>query len=171
MAERPRELTLQYSLLISPRLAEIWRWNAQRYGEDHATRYVEFLEQKTRTLKTEYVRGHSVPKRPAYRYMTIKRRAKGHGYVVVYEIRETELFIFYYFHTAQDWQAQLETMLPLTLDSLPLMPTLYASLLGLKVLLHEYMEPLLRRFHLEDRFASLKEILSAIGVRENGGSG
>ena len=28
---------LRYSLLIKPRLAEIWRWNADKYGEAHAT--------------------------------------------------------------------------------------------------------------------------------------
>jgi hypothetical protein len=50
MAQRAQTLTLQYSLFIERRLAEIWRWNAERYGEDHATNYVEFLEQKTRSL-------------------------------------------------------------------------------------------------------------------------
>jgi plasmid stabilization system protein ParE len=111
MAQRPRELALQYSLLVKPRLAEIWRWNAERYDEAHATKYVEFLEQHTRTLKSEYLRGRAVPDRPSYRYITIKTRVKGHGYVVVYQIRETEIFIFYYFHTAQDWLTELKVML------------------------------------------------------------
>ena len=111
MAQRPRELTLQYFLLVKPRLAEIWRWNAERYDEDHATKYVGFLKQHTRTLKSEYSRGRAVPGRPSYRYITIKKRVKGHGYVVVYQIRETEIFIFYYFHTAQDWFTQLQAML------------------------------------------------------------
>ena len=111
MAQRPRELTLQYSLLVKLRLAEIWRWNAERYGEDHATKYIGFLEQHTRALKLEYLRGRGVPGRPSYRYITIKKRVKGHGYVVVYQICETEIFIFYYFHTAQDWLGQLQAML------------------------------------------------------------
>jgi plasmid stabilization system protein ParE len=112
MAERPRELTLQYSLLVAPRLAEIWRWNAQRYGDEHATRFLEFLDERTRTLKTEFLRGRAVPNRPTYRYLLIRKRTRGHGYVLVYEIRQSEVFILNYFHTAQDWLAQLDEILP-----------------------------------------------------------
>jgi len=111
MAQGPRQLTLRYSLLVNPRLAEIWRWNAERYDEAHATKYLDFLERHTRALRTEYLRGRTVPIRPSYRYITIRKRAKGHGYVVVYQIRDTEVFIFYYFHTAQDWLTQLQAML------------------------------------------------------------
>jgi plasmid stabilization system protein ParE len=110
MAQRSRQLNLRYSLLVKPCLAEIWRWNVERYGEVHATQYVDFLETQTRALQLDYLRGQPVPNRPSYRYVTIKKRSKGHGHIVVYEIRETEVFIFYYFHTAQDWQTQLEAM-------------------------------------------------------------
>jgi plasmid stabilization system protein ParE len=112
MAQRPRRLTLRYSLLIKPRLAEIWRWNADKYGEAHATAYLEFLKSETLALQSDYQRGRVVPIRPSYRYMTIKKRRRGHGYVVVYEVLETEVHIFYYFHTAQDWMTQLQAMLP-----------------------------------------------------------
>jgi plasmid stabilization system protein ParE len=112
MAQGPRQLTLRYSLLIKPRLAEIWRWNADKYGEAHATEYVEFLRNRTRTLRSEYPRGRVVPSRSSYRYVTLKKRARGHGYVVVYQVLETEVYIFYYFHTAQNWVTQLRAMLP-----------------------------------------------------------
>ncbi len=44
--------------------------------------------------------------------MTFKKRAHGHGYEIVYEVLKTEIFIFYYFHTAQDWRTQLDELLP-----------------------------------------------------------
>ncbi|MGD0541543.1 MAG: type II toxin-antitoxin system RelE/ParE family toxin [Tepidisphaeraceae bacterium] len=112
MAQRPRQLTLRYSLLVKPRLAEIWQWNAAKYGEAHATEYVEFLRKPTRSLCSDYLRGRVVPNRASYRYMTLKKRARGHGYVVVYQVLETEVHVLYYFHTAQDWMRQLQAMLP-----------------------------------------------------------
>ena len=112
MAKKPRQLTLRYSLLVNPRLAEIWRWNADRYGDAHADDFVNFLKRKTSALETEFGKGRGVPNRPGYRYITLKKRARGHGYVVVYQILPTEVYVFYYFHTAQNWLAQLDAMLP-----------------------------------------------------------
>jgi plasmid stabilization system protein ParE len=112
MAQGPRRLTLSYSLLVKPRLAEIWRWNADKYGEAHATEYLEFLRHQTLSLQSDYQRGRVVPIRPSYRYFTLKKRARGHGYVVVYQVLAAEVYIFYYFHTAQDWMTQLKAMLP-----------------------------------------------------------
>lgn len=107
MAERPRKLKLRLSLHVNPRLADIWRWNADKYGDAHATEYVDFLKRRTRELETYYALGREVPTRPAYRYMTFKTRASGHAYVVVYQVLESEIYVFDYFHTAQDWQACL----------------------------------------------------------------
>jgi|HubBroStandDraft_1064217.scaffolds.fasta_scaffold993307_1 plasmid stabilization system protein ParE len=112
MAQRPRQLELRYSLHVQPRLAEIWRWNARKYGVDHATEYVEFLQRRTLALREEYLAGRAVKDHESYRYMTLKKRARGHGYVVVYQVLEKEVYVFYYFHTAQDWMAQLGEMLP-----------------------------------------------------------
>jgi plasmid stabilization system protein ParE len=112
MAQRPRQLRLRFSLLVKPRLAEIWRWNADKYGESHATEYLKFLRNKTRALRSEYLRGREVPGHTSYRYMTFKKRARGHGYVIVYQVLETEVYIFDYFHTAQDWTTQLQAILP-----------------------------------------------------------
>ena len=112
MANGPRQLTLRFSELADARLAEIWRWNAEKYGAAHATQYLEFLKSKTRTLETQYAKGRVVPNRVSYRYMTFKKRARGHGYVVVYQVLPDEVFILFYFHTAQDWLRQLEAILP-----------------------------------------------------------
>jgi plasmid stabilization system protein ParE len=114
MAKRPRQLTLRFSDLANARLTEIWRWNADKYGDAHATEYIEFLKSKTLALRSQYSLGRQVPGRPAYRYMIFKKRPRGHGYVIVYEVLKTEIFVFYYFHTAQDWLTQLEEVLPKT---------------------------------------------------------
>ena len=63
MAEEPGELTLRFSELASARLAEIWRWNANKYGAAHATQNLDFLKRKTCTLQTQYAKGRLVPNR------------------------------------------------------------------------------------------------------------
>jgi plasmid stabilization system protein ParE len=112
MAEETRHLNLRYSLLVQPRLEEIWLWNADRYGDRHATQFVDFLRQRTLRLGSDYGKGRPVPTRPSYRHMVLKKRARGHGYVVVYQVLENEVFIFDYFHTAMDWIAQLQSVTP-----------------------------------------------------------
>jgi plasmid stabilization system protein ParE len=70
------------------------------------------LESQTRALQTEYLRGTIIPERRGYRFITVKSKSKGHGYFVVYEVLSTEVLIFNYFHTAQDWRRRLRSMLP-----------------------------------------------------------
>jgi len=111
MAQRSRRLNLKLSDYVNPRLAEIWRWNADKYGEAHATTFVEFLKAETLALTTTYQKGRQISHYPSWRYLTIKKRAKGHGYIVVYEIQPTDVFVLYYFHTAQNWEAKLRLML------------------------------------------------------------
>jgi plasmid stabilization system protein ParE len=112
MAKRSRRLTLRYSLHAQRRLAEIWRWNADQYGETYASAFIKFLQDRTRQLETHYANGRAVPDRHSYLYMIIKKRSRGHGYAIIYEISESEVLIFFYFHTAQDWMTQLQAMLP-----------------------------------------------------------
>lgn len=111
MAERSRRLSLRYSLLAESCLAQIWRWNAEHYNATHATEFLEFLKGRTSRLQSDYLRGRPIPTRPSYRYLTLKKRARGSGYVVVYQVLETEIHVFYYFHTSQDWLQQLESIL------------------------------------------------------------
>ena len=111
MDQRPRKLTLRYSPLVKPRLAEIWQWNADKYGAIHADEYVETLQSRTRELQTQYDRGRCVPSHPSYRYMTLKTRSRGHGYVVVYQVMQSEVFVVSYFHTAQDWPTELKKLM------------------------------------------------------------
>jgi len=107
MARKPPKLTVAYSPEAHTSLDEIWDWNARRYGRDHATRYIEFLQNETDKLDTDYLRGRRVPTRPEYRYITIKRRQPGYGHVAIDEIVGDTVKILDYFHTAQNWQAKL----------------------------------------------------------------
>ncbi|MFI5385041.1 MAG: type II toxin-antitoxin system RelE/ParE family toxin, partial [Fimbriimonadales bacterium] len=61
MARRPRKLVVSYAARASAALAEIWDWNAARYGAQHADRYVSFLRSQADNLATEYHLGKSVP--------------------------------------------------------------------------------------------------------------
>ena len=88
-------------------LAEIWDWNARNYGAAHAERYLEFLRQHTESLGASPRRSRAVPGHPTRRYLTIRRRTKGHGHVAVFELRSECLHVLDYFHTSQDWLNRL----------------------------------------------------------------
>ena len=108
MAAEPRKLSVSLSNRALASLEEIWEWNAKTYSVEHADRYIEFLRTQTQDLATTYAVGRPVPTRPSYRYATIRRRRrKGHGHVVVYEIIGDSVYVLNYFHTAQDWQNTL----------------------------------------------------------------
>jgi plasmid stabilization system protein ParE len=92
-------------------LGGIWDWNARKYGDGHANAYVEFLRNETEQLDNEYARGRTVPTNSALRYQLIRRRKKGHGHVVVYEVNAI-VRILRYFHTAQDWRTKLNVEKP-----------------------------------------------------------
>ena len=98
MAEEKRALKLRYSKLVAPRLAEIWRYTAQRYGFDQAVQYLQFLDERTENIGINYMQGREIPAQSGYRFQVLQSRSKGHGYAVVYEVRESEIFIFDYYH-------------------------------------------------------------------------
>jgi len=58
-------------------------------------------------LASNYAKGKPVGTRPDLRYIIIRRRAKGHGHVAVYNFDEKEVRVLHIFHTAQDWQTKL----------------------------------------------------------------
>jgi plasmid stabilization system protein ParE len=108
MAAEPRRLSVALSVRALASLEDIWEWNAKTYGTGHADRYVEFLLTQTQNLAGTYAAGRPVPTRPAYRYVLIRRRRrKGHGHIVVYEVVRDSVYVLDYFHTAQDWQNAL----------------------------------------------------------------
>jgi len=107
MAEKAHELTVSLSLNAQTTLDQIWVWNAEHYGVDHADRYMAFLQAATDKLATEYRSGKPVPTRPAFSYIVIRRRRKGHGHLAVYEVVGDVVHVLDYFHTAQDWQTRI----------------------------------------------------------------
>lgn len=107
MARRPRSLTVRYTRLALADLDQIWESNAERYSADRADRYLDFLRAGILELVEDPHRGRAVPERERYRYIVRKRRSRGAGHVVVYEVIEDRIEILGVFHTSQDWQGKL----------------------------------------------------------------
>jgi plasmid stabilization system protein ParE len=107
MASDKSPLTVIRSPAAIDELHEIWRWNAGRYGVGQADGYLRYLAEYIAKLATTYAKGKMVGSRPDLRYVVIRRRAKGHGHIVVYNFDDKEVHVLHIFHTAQDWQARL----------------------------------------------------------------
>jgi plasmid stabilization system protein ParE len=107
MAEKPRKVTLSFLPAAQTALRRIWNWNANRYGENHADRYIAFLIATTEKLVDDPSVGKPISKVPTMHYITIRRSRKGHGHVAVYEIVDGVIQVVDFFHTAQDWQSKL----------------------------------------------------------------
>lgn len=112
MARSSRELTPEYTSDALRDLDAIWDWNAERYGVDHANAYLARLRQGVLQLTLSPDLGVPVPGRDDYRYKLLKRRRKGHGHLVVYLIDGNALRVLRFFHTAQNWPAQVESDSP-----------------------------------------------------------
>jgi plasmid stabilization system protein ParE len=107
MAGESRKLTVSLSPAALLALDEIWEWNAQHYGVEHADKYVTFLLDEANQLATWYFRGKPVPQLPRLSFIVIQRRRKGHGHLAVYELIGDMIQVLNFYHTAQDWQNRL----------------------------------------------------------------
>lgn len=107
MGRRKPRLTVIRSPVAQDELHGVWVWNAQHYGPSHADSYLRFIEQSIKRLEHEYALGNSVAARPDLRYMIMRRKATGHGHVVVYRHNDKQVDVLHVFHTAQDWQGEL----------------------------------------------------------------
>ncbi len=100
-------------VIIAPKasrqLDEIWYWNLERYGRPHADAYRRFLNDSIAKLATHYKEGKDLPSDHGLRYVLLKRRAKVHGHIVVYRIKDSEIRVLHVFHTAQAWQTKLSS--------------------------------------------------------------
>jgi plasmid stabilization system protein ParE len=112
MASPESTLTVTVSPTATAELADIWRWNADRYGEGHADEYVGFLRNTIHQLPVLYKLGRPVTVQPNLRYLVIRRRAKGHGHIAVYRCDDKSIDVLHVFHTAQDWQTILAEETP-----------------------------------------------------------
>jgi plasmid stabilization system protein ParE len=107
MAASELTLTVVVSPTATAELADIWRWNAERYNEAHADEYIDFVKNKLRQLPVLYKLGRPVPDRPGFHYLLLRRRAKGHAHIAVYRFDDNVIDVLHIFHSAQDWQTKL----------------------------------------------------------------
>jgi len=114
MAAPELRLTVVVSPTAAGELADIWQWNADRYGEPHADQYLAFLRGVIQQLPQLYVRGRAVTGLPQFRYLLIRRGSKGHGHIAVFRIVEAQIDVVHVFHSAQDWQGRLSSEQPVT---------------------------------------------------------
>ena len=105
MAREPTRLRVVISRRAQLDLDEIWEYNVNAYGLEHADRYLSFLEDETARLAVDYKLFATVPNRPGLQRMTI-RKGRGHGHVAVFEVKGETVEVLRYFHTAQDWQGR-----------------------------------------------------------------
>ncbi|HUB24727.1 MAG TPA: hypothetical protein VL992_04795 [Tepidisphaeraceae bacterium] len=60
MAERPRKRTVRFSPSALVLLDQIWEWNAQKYGADHADEYIAFRRSEAEHLADDWLTGRPV---------------------------------------------------------------------------------------------------------------
>ena len=68
--------------------------------------YRAFLISTIENLET--VSGRTVLEVPSMRYIRVRKKAKGHGHIVVFREAGEDLEVIFIFHTAQDWQNRLK---------------------------------------------------------------
>ena len=106
MVGESSELRVVYSPEALADLDGIWEWNAHAYGIPRANGYVQFLRDATEARLRQGI-FQPVLARPAFRYLTVRRRSKSHGHVIILELIESDFRVLRVFHTAQDWTKYL----------------------------------------------------------------
>ena len=81
-------------------LRDIWLFNAERYGGEHAAKYQEFLFSEMASLCVYPNKGARVPRVSAMRFLIMKRRSGGHGHAAYYEIHCGSVYVIRVLHTA-----------------------------------------------------------------------
>jgi len=107
MAEEPERLAVVLTDEVIDQLHEIWVWNAKRYSPDHATSYVDFLEQALAALGTEYQNAKPVATRPDLSHIKIRWRPGAAAHIAVFSIDEATVTVADLFHESQDWENKL----------------------------------------------------------------
>jgi len=107
MAARPPRFQVAVTAEAASALDQVWRSSADRYGHSHADAYLRLLKDAIRSLEVPSAVGKAVPGRPNVYYLLVRRRASGHGHILVYEIPGNQVSVLRLYHTAQDWQAKL----------------------------------------------------------------
>ena len=112
MDARPQRLTVVVAPSARRDLDDIWGYNAAIYGIDHATSYLEFLQDQIQGLSSGPSAGRQVFDYPELRGLTVRRGKRGHGHIVIYRVDEAieTLGVLHVFHTAQDLSGRLRSL-------------------------------------------------------------
>lgn len=103
-------MTIVYASRARRDLDEIWDWNAERRGPDHASSYVESLERQINRLAAEPSLGKVVRDDADLRYLVMQKRPKADGHIAGYriDVEARTVRVLRVYHTKQDWQTYLE---------------------------------------------------------------
>jgi len=99
-------LKVNLSFEAQDELLNIWQYNARRDGTTRADRYDDFLRKGIDKLATNHKFAKVVEVMPELRYVTLKRRSKGDGHVIVFSVGSA-IDVLHVFHTKQDWPNKL----------------------------------------------------------------
>ena len=111
MARRTPRLAVAITATAQRELIRIWDYNAENRDVRQADAWDLFLRSKIDGLATSYDKGKPVENFPELKHVTVKKRPKAHGHIVVYEIDSAAnvVNILHVFHTSQDVQGRLKS--------------------------------------------------------------
>ena len=101
------------TVILQPRadadLWEVWKWNAERYGVDHAEGYEAFLKEGLNGLAVNYDAGKLVEGFPELKSLTM-RRGRGDGHIAIYEVDVDAgtVNVLHIYHTKMDVRGRLQ---------------------------------------------------------------
>ncbi len=100
-------LPILYALEAQLDLNEIAVWNEERYGSEHAARYIDYLQSQIEERCQDSKKNHAVPALPGLQYVLVRRKSAAHGHIAIFRRDEHAINVVHVFHSAQDWQQRL----------------------------------------------------------------
>lgn len=101
------------TVILAPQAEEdlwgIWGYNAGRYGVDHADEFFDFLKTGINRLSLDYQTSRPLEMYPEYRFVTLRKGRRGHGYFVIFKVDEAVkvLKVLHIYHTSMDVNRRL----------------------------------------------------------------
>ncbi len=99
---------ISFSSLAQSDLWDIWVWNAETYGSDHADRYLRFLLNQVKKLSRTPLLGQVIRERDGVRRLMIRKKGKGYGHLAFYRLAGENIEVIRVLHTARDWPDIIE---------------------------------------------------------------
>ena len=91
-------------------LWEIWVANVNQYRDTaHADSYVDFLRSGIDELASDFNYGRRTALFPEFRFITLRKRNRGHGHYVIYKVDESRqsIMVLRVYHTRMDVESRL----------------------------------------------------------------